>query len=206
MLSACVGPTQLEGQWKNSQCSACFPATSALVVVATPNVVARRLLEDELAKQLRQHQVQAVVSYLYFSTPSSNTADHHSQEVLALAKQLHLDNILTTQVMKVTSPHVYSVQAPVWGWNNFPGYYQGLWAPTYDFPATVYVAPEIYAQTTLYNIPRQQFSWMGSTQTTPVGYSMAALAQQMAGLLVGEMTTQHVISAQQADSLALSMP
>ncbi|MEL6091169.1 hypothetical protein [Plesiomonas shigelloides] len=206
MLSACVGPTQLEGQWKNPQCSECFPAKSALVVVATPNVVARRLLEDELAKQLRQHQVQAVVSYLYFSTPTSNTADNHSQEVLALAKQLHLDNILTTQVMKVTQPQVYSAPAPVWGWNNFPGYYQGLWAPTYDFPATVYVAPEIYAQTTLYNVPHQKFSWMGSTQTTPVGYSMAALAQQMAGLLVGEMATQNVIGPQQADSLALSAP
>ncbi|MDA1378783.1 hypothetical protein PCI56_01510 [Plesiomonas shigelloides subsp. oncorhynchi] len=104
---------------ENPQCSECFPAKSALVVVATPNVVARRLLEDELAKQLRQHQVQAVVSYLYFSTPTSNTADNHSQEVLALAKQLHLDNILTTQVMKVTQPQVYSAPAPVWGWNNF---------------------------------------------------------------------------------------
>lgn len=215
VLAACVGPTQMEGQWKNAQCAECFPATSALVVVATPNVVVRRLLEDELARQLRQHQVQAVVSYLYFSpslsapsdnTTSGNTSRNNSQDVLALAKQLHLDNVLTTQVMKVTQPKVYSAPAPIWGWNNFPGYYQGLWAPTYDFPATVYVAPQVYAQTTLYNIPQQQFSWMGSTQTTPVGYSMAALVQQMAGLLVSEMATQKVVRPQQADSLAISVP
>ncbi|MGL4455296.1 MAG: hypothetical protein ACRDDD_10720 [Plesiomonas sp.] len=200
-LTACAGPTQLVSQWQNQRCLNCTPLKSTLVVVGTKNVVARRIVEDQWVKQLALHNVQAYPSYLYLPNPTQISSD----DFIALSKKLHSDNILMTKVTQVTPATIYQTQPDPWLWNNsFPHYYGNrLWAPAYEFPPTIYIAPQIYAETTVYNIKAQEFSWMVNTKTIAGSYSVQELAAQMTELVAAAMTQDRVLPPRKADSLAL---
>ncbi|WP_438633094.1 hypothetical protein [Plesiomonas sp.] len=201
LLTACAGPTQVVGQWDNQRCLDCTPLKSALVVVGTKNMVARRIVEDQWVKQLALHNVRAYPSYPYLPNPTNISND----DFIAVSQKLNSENILMTKVTQVTPAMLYQTQPDLWFENNsFPHYYRNrLWAPAYEFPPTVYVSPQIYAETTLYNLKAKTFSWMVNTKTITGSYSVQELAVQMTELVSSLMTQNHILSPQKPDTLAI---
>ncbi|MGL4600164.1 MAG: hypothetical protein ACRCVE_01400 [Plesiomonas sp.] len=201
LLTACVGPTQVVSQWQNKQCKNCTPIKSVLVVAGTKNVVARRIVEDNWVKQLSLYNVQAYPSYLYLP----NSAQVSSETFVALSKKLNSENILTTKVIQVTPAMVYQAPRDPFIWNNsFPNYYGNrLWASGYEFPPTIYVAPQIYAETTIYNIKADAFSWMGNTKTSTGSYSVSELVDQMTKLVTATMAEKNILPPLKADTISV---
>ncbi|MEQ9299067.1 MAG: hypothetical protein RIF33_10905 [Cyclobacteriaceae bacterium] len=200
-------PTELVGSWKD-------PAVPTQdfkkigVVMLSPNMEARAVLETEMAGALRSSGAPGLATFDIFPL-AGRTALAQELEVTEEQRQAHIkkrveefdfDAILVMAILDVQKEEHYhsgssfSVGLPAYpvygyGYTGYYGYiYNTVYAPGYYETASTY-----FLESNLYDAATEQLIWTGQTRTKDPK-SIDKEAAEVAKLIVHELKTKEALN------------
>jgi hypothetical protein len=132
-----------------------------MVIGVTKQAGIRRTFEDEFARQLREHGVEAVPSY--FSIPEDGEVS--SARLSQAVEKSGVDAVLITRLVKVDrSTQIYPGTYAGPPYMGFYGFYSSAWIGYYD-PPQIYTYDVVTSETSLLEPKSNQLIWSGTSET-----------------------------------------
>jgi hypothetical protein len=148
LLTACAGPTVTRTQPLAESADA--PYGGILVVSLFKGFDARRFLEDEIVRQLKDRGVDAVASTSLIGVETPLNRD----SVLEAVSKANSDAVLVTQLLDATTSARLRDRRPESTYNFRPTYYYNVWSVDY----TEYVQPQALEAQHEFTMATQVFS------------------------------------------------
>jgi len=197
ILTACSTSTQITGTWKNKDIEA--PVYNNIFVAAlTHNLDARKIVENELAAQLRDQGVKVTTSLELFG-PITREQAGNKDEIVKKVRENGNDAILTLSLVDTETETRYvpgdnTYYAPTITYNfygSFSSYYNYYHPQLYE--PGYYANDKIYfLESNLYDMNSEELLWSAQSQS----YSPADIenfAEEFSEVTIARMHKDAVI-------------
>ena len=152
LLPSCSATTQLTSVWRDETYQDHPRKILVLGMLKTPGN--RRILEDEMVRQLKAHGTDAVAGY----TVLPEQIEANKETITAIMNEIGADAVLISRLMDKKSVTTYVPGSPPptgYGWHGYYSYNPG------------YVVQDEYAvvQTNLYDLKTNKLIWTAASET-----------------------------------------
>jgi hypothetical protein len=152
LLPSCSATTQLTSVWRDETYRDHPRKILVLGMLQTPGN--RRILEDEMVRQLKAHGTDAVAGY----TVLPEQIEANKETITAIMNEIGADAVLISRLMDKKSVTTYVPGSPPptgYGWQGYYSYNQG------------YTVQDEYAvvQTNLYDLKTNKLIWTAASET-----------------------------------------
>ena len=197
ILTACASSTQITGTWKNNDIEA--PVYQNVFVAAlTHNIDARKIVENELAAQLRDRGIKVTTSLELFG-PITKAEAGNKSEIVRKIRENGNDAILTLSLVNTETetrfvPGNNNYYAPALTYNfygSFSNYYNYYYPQLYE--PGYYANDKVYfLESNLYDVASEKLLWSAQSQS----YSPAdieSFAEEFSEVTIARMHKDEVI-------------
>jgi hypothetical protein len=184
LLAGCTPSTTLKSSWRDPDTQVKMGQFSKVLVVAfVKNESSRRIVEDDLAKLLKN---KGIPSYQYLGQNSKLSETE-------LAAKINEDSFDGAIVMRLLDMEKETEYVP--GTGTYPSYYRGF-GPYYGSAYGGFNDPGYYkenkiysVETNLYSLKENKLIWSGITNTANPT-DLDKMIEQIAGVVTSEMKKQ----------------
>jgi len=190
-LAGCGSQTSLTNMWRDPTFSS-PPMTKVLVIAVKRDPAMRRIWEDGMTQEMREHGVKAVPSYQLFPGDLPDT-----QQVIEGVRSQGFDGVVLTHSLgtEVSQHYVpgYVTSAPAMGYDPWYGvyytYYHHIYEPGYvETERVARYETEVY--TAGYN---GRLVWTGTTESLDP-HSSVSVNRQISDKIVPELVRVGVLA------------
>ncbi len=193
-LAACASTTK-QASWVNPEFAG-RKVESVFIIGVASNDLNRRLLEDELARQLTARGVRAITSYQHLDLAALEDRNATSAKVRSLgAESVIVAKVAGERTETFVSPERTFVNR---GPSSFPSRYRDHWHDDFrssysviSHPATVTSFQVFTVETNLYGIDGGMIWSMRSD--TAAGGQLGAKIREFAGLVIQDLAANRLI-------------
>ncbi len=194
LLAACAATTK-QASWTNPE-NAGHKVRSVFIIGAASTELARRLFEDELARQLAAKGVKGVTSYQHLDLDSLDDKEATTAKVKSLgAESVIIAKVVGQRTDTVVNPGRTYVSP---GSPYYPSHYRDHWHDYYRQSYTVISEPatvtnyQVYTvETNLYGVDKGMIWSMHSD--TVAGGRLEATIREFVGLVIKDLTANGLI-------------
>ncbi len=196
-LMNCGSSTQVTGSWKNPDVGP-TNYTSILVTALTPNVVARRAVESQIAEQLESKGVIARPSIEVFP-PNFMTDKPSKEQILDKVRAEGVNGIMTVALIDsqedtkyVPGSNMYAPYPRYGYYGSFGGYYGNYYSTFYD-PGYYTTSRTYFVETNLYDVGTEDLVWSAQSKSYDPS-NIESASRALGRALVYEMGDDGIIS------------
>jgi hypothetical protein len=193
-LMSCGSSTYVTGSWKNPEVTQ-DPYESVMVTVLTPNMEAKRAIENHVVAELRDDGVNATSSLEKFP-PNFLNDNPDKDAILNKVKEENYSTILTINLLdsETETRYVEGTYAPytTYGYyGTFGTYYNNYYPTVYD-PGYYTTTRTYFIESNLYDINTEKLIWSAQSETYEPA-TLESAAEGLADAIVDEMEDDNII-------------
>ncbi|MBL7472306.1 hypothetical protein [Robertkochia sediminum] len=204
LASSCGSSTSMTESWTNKDALGQGPYNSVFIIAMTGNMVAKALIEDELAFYANKRGVQAIKAHDVFPATFSEGNRPDKATIMKLIRDTGADAILTVTLLdkETESRYVPGNTNYAYGYRpmaysyygNFYGYYRTLYPVAYD-PGYYTTDKIYYMETNVYNAETEELLWSGQSKTYNPS-SLESFTQDYTEALIKRLDKDKLIDEQ----------
>lgn len=174
------------------------------VVVLSPKMYNRSLMETEVASELRAKEIKAIITYDIFPFAGKMEEIKENMDQDAIQKKVrervaanNLDALLIITLLdkeketRYVEGSSFSMGAPIYGYPYY-GYYGYAYSTVYS-PGYYTTSTKYFVETNLYDVATEKLIWTGQTKTEDPT-SIEKEAPNFADIIVKEMLEKKALT------------
>lgn len=198
-MVSCGNNTKLVGKWQPEMASQAMPFKKVFIIGITQNLEARQSFEDQVKSVFDTRGVASVASLGHLNPHSGLDSTARKDAVIAKAKELGCDAILTMALLDATSEtrYVQGSSYPTMGmygslYGGFGGYYGYHYGAVYS-PGYYTEDKTYFLESNVYDLNAETLQWSGQSKTWNPG-SINSFSEDFAVMLTSSLLKDGIVT------------